>query len=95
MVSVMLKRATRLTTALAIVLPAPFASADFLKDAKGSLELRNFYYNRDFRNNGAIQSKRDEWGQGFILNLQSGFTEGKVGFGVDAQGQLGFVVGQV
>ena len=43
MVSVMLKRATRLTTALAIVLPAPFASADFLKDAKGSLELRNFY----------------------------------------------------
>ncbi|KFJ91860.1 porin [Pseudomonas sp. 1-7] len=86
---VMLKKATKLTIALAVSLPTPFASADFLKDAKGSLELRNFYYNRDFRNDGASQSKRDEWGQGFILNLQSGFTEGTVGFGVDAQGLLG------
>ncbi|WP_095156637.1 OprD family porin [Pseudomonas sp. Irchel 3E13] len=68
---------------------APFACADFIDDTKASLELRNFYYNRDFRNEGASQSKRDEWAQGFILNVQSGFTEGTVGFGVDAQGLLG------
>ncbi|NUT66448.1 OprD family porin [Pseudomonas corrugata] len=65
------------------------ASADLLGDSKGSLEFRNFYYNRDYRNEGASQSKRDEWAQGFILNLQSGFTEGRVGFGVDALGLLG------
>jgi len=68
---------------------APLVFADFIKDAKGSLELRNFYYNRDYRNEGATQNKRDEWAQGFILNLQSGFTEGTVGFGLDAQGLLG------
>ena len=28
-------------------------------------------------------------GQGFILNYQSGFTQGTVGFGVDALGLLG------
>lgn len=71
------------------LLVAPFASANFVDDFKGSLELRNFYYNRDFRNEGATQSKRDEWAQGFIVNLQSGFTDGTVGFGVDALGLLG------
>ncbi|HDS0919644.1 TPA: OprD family porin [Pseudomonas putida] len=79
----------RLLLPLAALTSAPYACADFVADAKGSLELRNFYYNRDFRNEGAAQSKRDEWAQGFILNLQSGFTEGTLGFGVDAQGLLG------
>lgn len=63
--------------------------ADFMGDARGSLELRNMYYSRDFRNEEAVQSKRDEWAQGFMLNLQSGFTEGRVGVGVDALGTLG------
>lgn len=79
----------KLWLVLAIASPASVAYADIVKDAKGSLELRNFYYNRDYRNDGATQSKRDEWAQGFILNLQSGFTEGRVGFGIDAQGLLG------
>ena len=69
---------------------APFASANFVDDFKGGLELRNFYYNRDFRNEGATQSKRDEWAQGFIVNLQSGFTDGTVGFGVDAHAYSGW-----
>jgi hypothetical protein len=53
------------------------------------LELRNFYFNGDNRQDGAAQSKLEEWGQGFILNYESGFTEGSVGFGVDAIGLLG------
>ncbi|MBA6133911.1 MULTISPECIES: OprD family porin [Pseudomonas] len=73
----------------AALLVTPYVSAAFVEDFKGGLELRNFYYNRDFRNDGAAQSKRDEWAQGFILNLQSGFTEGPVGFGIDAMGLLG------
>ncbi|MGF6694652.1 OprD family porin [Metapseudomonas resinovorans] len=85
----MSKHSIRFFLALAIATPVQFASAELIKDSKGSLELRNFYYNRDFRNDGATQSKRDEWAQGFILNLQSGFTEGTVGFGVDALGLLG------
>ncbi|QCI13193.1 OprD family porin [Pseudomonas putida] len=64
------------------------AHADFIKDSKASLELRNYYFNRDYRED-AGQSKREEWAQGFTLNVQSGFTEGVVGFGVDAIGMLG------
>jgi hypothetical protein len=38
----------------------------------------------------ARASKREEWAQGFILNVQSGYTQGPVGFGVDALGMFGF-----
>lgn len=48
------------------------AMADFLADSKATLELRNFYFNADYRQDGANQSKRDEWAQGFLLNYESG-----------------------
>jgi hypothetical protein len=64
------------------------AQAEFIKDSKADLELKNYYFNRDYRED-AGQSKREEWAQGFILNLKSGFTEGTLGFGVDAVGMLG------
>ncbi|MFC3609342.1 OprD family porin [Stutzerimonas tarimensis] len=65
------------------------ASAAFIEDSKGSLVLRNFYINRDFRHDTATQSKAEEWAQGFMLNIESGYTEGPVGFGLDALGLLG------
>ncbi len=65
------------------------ASAAFLDDSKASVDTRNFYMNRDFRQSGAPQSKGEEWAQGFILRYESGFTEGPVGVGVDALGLLG------
>lgn len=65
------------------------AQADFLDDGKGSLELRNFYFDRDFHGDSATQSRRAEWAQGFMLKLQSGYTPGPVGFGLDAVGMLG------
>ncbi|WP_275546071.1 OprD family porin [Pseudomonas sp. Marseille-Q0931] len=61
--------------------------ADFLDDSKASLDLRNLYFNEDVRDRDIPSSK--EWGQGFILNYQSGFTQGTVGVGVDAIGLLG------
>ena len=72
----------------AIALSAP-ASAEFLKDSKASLELRNFYFNRDYRQDNAAQSKQEEWAQGFLLRYESGFTEGTVGVGFDAIGLVG------
>lgn len=79
------------------------AHADFIGDSKASLEMRNFYMNRDFRqdlgqpNPPAVtgkspteyRSKSEEWAQGFLLRYESGYTEGTVGFGVDAIGTLG------
>ncbi len=65
------------------------ASAAFIEDSKAAVELRNFYMNRDFRQSGATQSKAEEWAQGFILKMESGYTDGPVGFGLDAVGLLG------
>lgn len=71
------------------------AFADLVGDTKVSLEARNFYFNRDFRQGNSEvpaqpQSKQEEWAQGFILRMNSGFTEGTVGFGADAIGMFGF-----
>ena len=65
------------------------AFADFIGDSKASLTMRNFYFDNDVKNTANNDGAAREWGQGFILNYQSGFTEGTVGFGVDAVGMLG------
>lgn len=62
--------------------------ADFLEDSTASLELKNYYFNRDYRDDDG-QSKREEWAQGFLLRLDSGFTEGPIGFGVDTIAMYG------
>ncbi len=82
-------RGVALATLGATLAIPSMAQAAFIEDTKASLELRNFYYNRDFRQEGATQSKADEWAQGFLLRIESGYTEGTVGFGVDALGLLG------
>lgn len=58
----------------------------FFDDAQGRLTLRNYYFNDGYRDGG---EDRKEWAQGFLLNLQSGFTQGTVGFGLDALGLAG------
>ncbi len=63
--------------------------ADFIDDSKASLQLRNYYLNRDFRQDGAKQAKAAEWAQGFVTRFESGFTEGPIGLGLDAIGELG------
>lgn len=73
---------------LAIALPAT-SQAAFFEDSKASLELRNFYMNRDWRED-AGPNKAEEWAQGFIFKYESGFTEGTIGVGVDALAVAGF-----
>eukprot|EP01030_Chromulinospumella_sphaerica_P007758 gene7758-7590_t len=45
----------------------------FWEDSHGKLTLRNYYFNDGYRDGG---EDRKEWAQGFLLNLQSGYTEG-------------------
>jgi hypothetical protein len=63
-------------------------AAGFIEDSKATLGLRNFYINTDNRD-GAGANKNEEWGQGFDLRFISGYTQGTVGFGIDAIGLLG------
>ncbi|NNB43120.1 OprD family porin [Pseudomonas chlororaphis] len=64
-------------------------SAGLLEDSSLKLTSRNFYFNRDFRSDLGPTSLREEWAQGFILDLRSGYTQGVLGVGVDAFGMLG------
>jgi len=86
------------TLALAVafgVLAQQASAAGFIDDSKATLKLRNFYINTDNRDSAtaaqkaANQNYQAEWGQGFQLDFTSGYTEGTVGFGVDAIGLLG------
>ncbi|MGE8499701.1 MAG: OprD family porin [Pseudomonas sp.] len=61
-------------------------SKGFVEDASLDLLLRNAYFNRDYKD-GRNDAKT--WGQGFIGTFESGFTQGTVGFGIDAYGLLG------
>lgn len=61
----------------------------FVEDSQLNVKLRNLYFSRDFRNNDTGQSRRAEWGQGFLGTFESGFTQGTIGVGVDAIGMLG------
>ncbi|PWE41239.1 outer membrane porin, OprD family [Pseudomonas prosekii] len=72
---------------------APVQASGFIDDTTAKIESRTVYFNRDFRDghtsNDQGASKREESAQGFILNLQSGYTEGPVGLGIDAIGMFG------
>jgi len=77
-------KATRIVSGItvALLLAAPAAHADFFGDAQATINLRNFYYNRD--NEG--DKTHESWSQAAHLYLRSGYTEGPVGFGIDITG---------
>ncbi|MFD3301872.1 OprD family porin [Aquipseudomonas alcaligenes] len=78
----------KITASLALgLLGQHVYAAGFIEDSKATIGLRNFYINQDTRNQDA--NTQEEWGQGFQFNYISGYTEGTVGFGVDALGLLG------
>ncbi|MGF6161833.1 hypothetical protein ABIE16_001113 [Pseudomonas sp. 2725] len=82
---------------LALVPLASVSAEGFIDDSKLKLQLRNVYFNENFRDEHGLsarsartaKSERTEWAQGFLLDYQSGFTPGTLGFGVDALGLLG------
>ncbi|MGX4731162.1 OprD family porin [Pseudomonas corrugata] len=67
---------------------ATSSAAGLIDDSHGTLTLRNYYMDRDYKDDGAKTATR-EWAQGAIMNMESGFTPGALGFGVDARGLLG------
>ncbi|MDY7560464.1 OprD family porin [Pseudomonas sp. 10B1] len=85
-------------TALLLATSSMCAQADnttahgFLEDSKASLSLRTLYFNSDNRDGTAAPSKTEEAAQGFLLRYESGFTQGTLGFGLDAQALLGITL---
>ncbi|MFJ4156410.1 OprD family outer membrane porin [Pseudomonas sp. NPDC089752] len=88
----MYKSSLALAVALG-VLAQQAGAAGFVEDSKLSLSSRTMYFNNDNREAHATgtaeRPDQRESGQGFKLDYISGFTEGTVGFGVDAQALWG------
>lgn len=82
--------AVALGIGVAVTQPA-CAGEGLIEGSSATLQARNYFFSRDY--SGIVgpskQSKAQEWAQGFILNVASGYTPGPVGFGVDAIGVLG------
>lgn len=67
-------------------------SKGFIEDSSLNAHARALYFNRDFRDDrrpSTAQSYREEAGLGLKAIYESGFTQGTVGFGVDAFGLQG------
>jgi len=60
----------------------------FIEGTRAQLLLRNAYWNRDWKSKSATTDNA-AWAQGFIGKFESGFTQGTVGFGLDAFALLG------
>lgn len=88
----MINRAPSRLTLLAMLcgLTGTAHASGFFDDAKSDVLLRNFYLSNDYRSpTTSGKNYKQEWAQGFIGNFSSGFTEGTVGFGIDAHAFAG------
>ncbi|MGH8424364.1 MAG: OprD family outer membrane porin, partial [Pseudomonas fluorescens] len=68
------------------VLAQQAGAAGFIEDSKASVSSRTMYFNNDNREGGADQR---ETAEGLKFDYLSGFTQGTVGFGIDAQALVG------
>lgn len=66
------------------------AQADFVDDSRLSLGLRNFYIDRDYKENNPAHSRVGSWTQGFDLRFISGYTDTPIQFGLDASAQYAY-----
>jgi hypothetical protein len=88
----MINRAPSRLTLIAMLcgLTGTAHASGFFDDAKSDVLLRNFYLSNDYRSpTPSGKNYKQEWAQGFIGNFSSGFTEGTVGFGIDAHAFAG------
>lgn len=65
-------------------------SNGFVEDSNLTLLNKNYAFYRDFRNNDSSrQNYRNEWAHGILATYESGYTQGTVGFGIDAHAAQG------
>ncbi|NIE77468.1 OprD family porin [Pantoea sp. Ap-967] len=72
-----------------LLAPTGTQAEGFSEDAKATLQLRTYYFNRDFKDPNAAMNKVEELAQGFILKAESGYTPGALGLGLDGIAMLG------
>ncbi|WP_433737723.1 OprD family outer membrane porin [Pseudomonas putida] len=80
-----------LAVAVAVgVMAQQAGAAGFIDDSKASISSRTMYYDSDKREGpGTAANRQRETAEGLKLDYLSGFTQGTVGFGIDAQALVG------
>lgn len=73
----------------ALLFAMPVFANDFIDHSKVELTARNFYFDRDFQQQSNYPAAKD-WSQGLILKANSGYSPGKIGFGLDLLATAGF-----
>lgn len=66
---------------------------EFIEGSSLNILNRNLYFNRDYRRSQSSPTGNgyaEEWAHGIIGRFESGFTQGTVGFGIDAFAMQGF-----
>lgn len=74
---------------LMLVAPSCVFAYDFIDDTKANLWTRNYYYDRNYTAESNVSALK-EWAQGFVFTIESGYSSGKIGFGLDMQAMAGF-----
>ncbi|MFZ3185638.1 MAG: OprD family porin [Pseudomonas sp.] len=67
-------------------------TSGFVEGSSLTVLNRNFYFNRDYRDHQSSPTGNgysEAWSHGIISNFESGFTQGTLGFGIDAFAMLG------
>ncbi|KPY66572.1 Outer membrane porin [Pseudomonas syringae pv. syringae] len=90
--SVVMKKSTLALAVTVGVLAQQASAAGFLEDSKASVSSRTLYFNNDLRE-GVRASDQRETATGLKFDYLSGFTQGTVGFGLDAQALVGVHLG--
>ncbi|UVM72331.1 OprD family porin [Pseudomonas alvandae] len=78
------------TLAMAValgVMAQQAGAAGFIEDSKASVSSRTLYFDNDNRETGKTDQR--ETATGLKFDYKSGFTQGVVGFGIDAQALVG------
>lgn len=83
-------RFKHLLVAIAGLCTVGTAQADFVDDSHLTLGVRNFYVDRDFKQENAPKSRIGSWSQGFDLQFKSGYTDTPVQFGLDVGADFGY-----
>lgn len=64
-------------------------SKGFVEDGSLVLLNKNYAFYRDLHNGPGSQNYRNEWAHGILATFESGYTQGTVGFGIDAHAAQG------
>ncbi|NBA94278.1 OprD family outer membrane porin [Pseudomonas sp. R5(2019)] len=83
----MVSRGVRCISVLSVMGTPLVTHADVVDDSHLKLDMKNFYFHRNFTQDAAPVNEVHSWSQGFDLQYTSGYTDTPLAVGLDVNGQ--------